>query len=54
MLKYLIFAAAFVIAVFFSLNYWEKIKNTKKNDLKKVFTLIFIVLISFIIYLLYD
>ena len=31
MIKYLLLAALFVIFVFFSLNYWEKIKDTKKK-----------------------
>tara|TARA_A100001015_G_C14470091_1_gene511393 strand:- start:66 stop:548 length:483 start_codon:yes stop_codon:yes gene_type:complete len=54
MIKYLLFAALFVTLVFFSLNYWEKIKKTKKNSLKNAFSAIFIVCLSFLIYLLYD
>ena len=54
MIKYLLLAVLFVVFVFFSLNYWEKIKGTKKKNLKSVFLTIFIVVICLIAFLLYD
>ena len=54
MIKYIVIAIIFVILVFLGLNYWEKIKDSKKNNLKNGFLCIFIVALAFLIYLLYD
>tara|TARA_A100001011_G_scaffold354256_1_gene396499 strand:- start:4042 stop:4206 length:165 start_codon:yes stop_codon:yes gene_type:complete len=54
MIKYLLIGTIFIVLVFFSLNYWEKIKESKKKNVKTAFVTIFIIAISFLAFLLYD
>ncbi len=54
MIKFILIGGLFVIFVYFSLNYWEKIKDSKKRNVKTAFISIFIIAISFLAFLLYD
>ena len=54
MIKYILIGGLFIALVYFSLNYWEKIKDSKKKTVKTAFILIFIIAISFLAFLLYE
>ncbi len=54
MIKYILIGGLFIALVYFSLNYWEKIKDSKKKTVKTTFIFIFIIAISFLAFLLYD